>query len=211
MQVLSELKHRGVAEVLFVCVDGLSGFPEAIEATFPHATVQTCLVHQVRASLKFVSYKDRKPVAADLRKIYTAANVDHAADELQAFAEKWDGRYPTISQSWLERWEQITPFLAYPPEVRRVIYTTDESVKSARSKFEPRSPVASAVDVDVAVAVDPFSRTAALGRSARAVLRRPRRRADLDSVVCAQRAICVRGSPGGSGGCAPRLHRVLSV
>ena len=125
MQVLTDLKQRGVADVLFFCVDGLTGFPEAIEATFPHATVQTCLVHQVRSSLKFVSYKDRKQVAADLRKIYTAANVEHAADELERFASKWDERYPTISQSWLERWEQITPFLAYPQEVRRVIYTTN--------------------------------------------------------------------------------------
>ncbi len=125
MAVLTELKQRGVGDVLFFCVDGLTGFPEAIEATFPHSTVQTCLVHQVRSSLKFVSYKDRKAVAADLRRIYTAANQDHAADELQAFAEKWDARYPTISQSWLERWEQITPFLAYPQDVRRVIYTTN--------------------------------------------------------------------------------------
>ena len=125
MHVLTDLKARGVADVLFFCVDGLAGFPEAIETTFPHATVQTCLVHQVRASLKYVSYKDRKQVAADLRRIYTAANADHAADELQAFADKWDARYPTISQSWLERWEQITPFLAYPQDVRRVIYTTN--------------------------------------------------------------------------------------
>jgi len=125
MAVLTELKQRGVADVLFVCVDGLTGFPEAIEATFPHATVQTCLVHQVRNSLKFVSYKDRKTVAGDLRKIYTAANADHAADELERFAAKWDERYPTISQSWLEHWEQITPFLAYPQDVRRVIYTTN--------------------------------------------------------------------------------------
>jgi transposase-like protein len=125
MHVLSDLKARGVGDVLFFCVDGLTGFPEAIEATFPHATVQTCIVHQVRNSLKFVSYKDRKQVAADLRKIYTAANQDHAAVELQAFAERWDARYPTISQSWLDRWEQITPFLAYPQDVRRVIYTTN--------------------------------------------------------------------------------------
>ena len=125
MQVLTELGQRGVADVLIFCVDGLTGFPEAIEATFPHSTVQTCLVHQVRSSLKFVSYKDRKQVAADLRRIYTAVNQDHAADELERFAEKWDGRYPTISKSWLERWEQITPFLAYPQDVRRVIYTTN--------------------------------------------------------------------------------------
>jgi putative transposase len=125
MHVLTDLKTRGVADVLFFCVDGLTGFPEAIEATFPHSTVQTCIVHQVRNSLKFVSYKDRKHVASDLRRIYTAPNQDAAGDELQAFAEKWDGRYPTISQSWLERWEQITPFLAYPQDVRRVIYTTN--------------------------------------------------------------------------------------
>ncbi len=125
LQVLTELKQRGVADVLIFCVDGLTGFPEAIEATFPHSTVQTCLVHQVRNSLKFVSYKDRKPVAGDLRKIYTAANQDAAGDELQRFAEKWDARYPTISHGWLEHWEQITPFLAFPQDVRRVIYTTN--------------------------------------------------------------------------------------
>ena len=125
LHVLNDLKTRGVADILFVCVDGLTGFVEAIEASFPTATVQTCLVHQVRSSLRFVSYKDRKAVAADLRQIYTAVDAEHAGDELQAFAEKWDARYPTISQSWLEHWEQITPFLAYPPEVRRVIYTTN--------------------------------------------------------------------------------------
>ena len=144
LHVLTDLKTRGVADILFVCVDGLTGFPEAIEATFPHATVQTCLVHQVRSSMRFVSYKDRKPLAADLRKIYTAVDADHAADELQAFAEKWDHRYPMISASWLEHWEQITPFLAYPAEVRRVIYTTDESVKVPAQFSWPsscRSPV----------------------------------------------------------------------
>jgi putative transposase len=125
MQVLAELKTRGVCDVLIFCVDGLSGFPDAIEATFPRSTVQTCLVHQVRSSLKFVSYKDRKHVAQDLRRIYTAVDQDDAADELHAFAEKWDERYPTISKSWLERWEQITPFLAFPADVRRVIYTTN--------------------------------------------------------------------------------------
>jgi putative transposase len=125
LHVLTDLKTRGVQDILFVCVDGLTGFVEAIEATFPHATIQTCLVHQVRSSLRFVSYKDRKTLAADLRRIYTAVDAEHAGDELQAFAEKWDHRYPMISASWLERWEQITPFLAYPAEVRRVIYTTN--------------------------------------------------------------------------------------
>jgi len=125
LQVLTELKHRGVQDVLVCCVDGLTGFTDAIEAVFPHTWVQTCIVHQVRSSLKFVPYKDRKPVAADLRKIYTAADQDAAADELQVFAEKWDAKYPTISSSWLEHWEQITPFLAFPADLRRVVYTTN--------------------------------------------------------------------------------------
>jgi putative transposase len=125
LQVLTELRQRGVDDILFVCVDGLKGFPEAIEQAFPATTVQVCVVHQVRNSMRFVSYKDRKTVAADLRAIYTAPSEPAAADALQAFAEKWDQRYPTISQSWLEHWEQITPFLAYPAEVRRVIYTTN--------------------------------------------------------------------------------------
>jgi len=125
MGVLSELNQRGVADVLVCCVDGLSGFTEAIEAVFPHTMVQTCLVHQVRSSLRFVSYRDRREVAADLKKIYTAVDQDAAGDELQAFAEKWDHRFPTISRSWLEHWEQITPFLAFPTDVRRIIYTTN--------------------------------------------------------------------------------------
>jgi putative transposase len=125
LQVLTELKHRGVADILFVCVDGLTGFPEAIEQAFPHATVQVCIVHQIRSSMRYVSYKDRKTVAADLKPIYTAATVEAAEDALAAFAETWDHRYPTISQSWLEHWEHITPFLAYSAEIRRVIYTTN--------------------------------------------------------------------------------------
>ena len=125
LQVLTDLKTRGVTDVLVACVDGLTGFPEAIEAVFPQTWVQTCLVHQVRSSLRFVPYRDKRAVAADLKKIYTAADQDAAADELQRFADKWDHRYPTISRSWLEHWEQITPFLAFPPDVRRVVYTTN--------------------------------------------------------------------------------------
>jgi putative transposase len=123
--VLSELKQRGVGDVLVCCVDGLTGFVEAIEAVFPQAWVQTCIVHQVRSSLRFVPYRDRRAVAADLKRIYTAVDQDAAADELQRFADKWDARYPTISRSWLEHWEQITPFLAFPPDLRRVTYTTN--------------------------------------------------------------------------------------
>lgn len=125
LQVLTELKTRGIQDVLVCCVDGLTGFPEAIEAAYPKAWVQTCLVHQVRASLRFVPDKDKRAVAADLKRIYTAADRDHAEGELERFAEKWDARYPMISASWIERFEQIVPFLAFPPDLRRVVYTTN--------------------------------------------------------------------------------------
>jgi hypothetical protein len=125
LAVLTDLKQRGVQDVLVCCVDGLTGFPEAIEAVFPQAWVQTCIVHLVRSSLRFVPYRDKRAVAADLKKIYTATDQDAAADQLTAFAERWDARFPTISRSWLEHWEQITPFLAFPPDVRRVVYTTN--------------------------------------------------------------------------------------
>jgi putative transposase len=125
LAVLTELKTRGLQDVLVCCVDGLTGFPEAIEAVFPETWVQTCVVHQIRSSLRFVPYRDKKKVAADLRKIYTAVDRDHAERELETFAEKWDERYPMISASWLEHWERIVPFLAFPPDVRRVVYTTN--------------------------------------------------------------------------------------
>ena len=125
LQVLTELKQRGVEDVLVCCVDGLGGFPEAIEAVYPEAWVQTCIVHQIRSSLRFVPYRDRRPVARDLKLIYTATDRDHAWQELERFAERWDAKYPMISASWIERWEQIVPFLAFPPDVRRVVYTTN--------------------------------------------------------------------------------------
>jgi putative transposase len=125
LQVLTELRQRGVQDVLVCCVDGLTGFPEAIEAVYPEAWVQTCVVHQIRSSMRFVSYRDRRAVAADLKKIYTAVDRDHAEQELERFAAKWDAKYPMISASWIENWERIVPFLAFPPDVRRVIYTTN--------------------------------------------------------------------------------------
>jgi putative transposase len=133
LQVLTDLRQRGVNDVLVCCVDGLTGFPEAIEAVYPNTWVQTCLVHLVRSSLRFVPYRDKRKVAADLKRIYTAVDRDHAEHELERFAETWDGRYPMISQSWREHWEQIVPFLAFPPDVRRAVYTTDESVKARGS------------------------------------------------------------------------------
>jgi putative transposase len=125
MQVLTELKQRGVRDVLICCVDGLKGFPEAIEAIFPATTVQTCIVHLIRLSLKYVPRREREQVARDLKPIYTALDADAAHRELERFDEKWGKRFPVITQAWLDAWEYVIPFLAFPPEVRRVIYTTN--------------------------------------------------------------------------------------
>jgi putative transposase len=125
LAVLNDLAHRGVGDILVCCVDGLTGFPEAIEAVFPQAWVQTCIVHQIRSSMRFVTYQDRKKVAADLRLVYRAVNADAAADALAAFDEKWGQKYPMIAASWRARWEHIIPFLALPAELRRAVYTTN--------------------------------------------------------------------------------------
>jgi putative transposase len=125
MQVLQELKQRGVSDILIACVDGLKGFPEAIEAVFPATTVQTCIVHLIRNSLKYVPRRQFADVARDLKPIYTAIDADAAHHELERFDEKWGARFPVITQAWLDSWEYVTPFLAFPPEVRRVIYTTN--------------------------------------------------------------------------------------
>jgi putative transposase len=125
MQVLNDLKQRGVRDILIACVDGLKGFPEAIEAIFPKTTVQTCIVHLIRASLRYVPRREREQVARELKPIYTAKDADQAQAELEAFDEKWGGRFPVITQAWLNAWEYVIPFLAFPPEVRRVIYTTN--------------------------------------------------------------------------------------
>jgi putative transposase len=124
--VCAELRNRGVRDVLIVCCDGLSGFPEAIEAIWPLATVQTCTVHLIRAAMRFVSYADRKKVAAALRPIYTAPSVDAAMSELLAFADSDLGRkYPAAVATWENAWERFIPFLAFPPAVRKIIYTTN--------------------------------------------------------------------------------------
>jgi putative transposase len=132
LSILTQLRNRGVRDILIACVDGLTGFPEAIESEFPKTEVQLCIVHMVRNSLRYVSWKERKIVAQDLRAIYTAPTVDSAWSALESFAEKWDARFPTISRSWRDRWEQVIPFFAYPPEIRKVIYTTNaiESIQS---------------------------------------------------------------------------------
>ena len=124
--VCAELRNRGVRDVLIVCCDGLTGFPEAIEATWPQATVQTCTVHLIRAAMRFVSYDDRKKVAAALRPIYTAPTVEAAETELLAFADSELGRGTRPrSATWENAWERFIPFLAFPPELRKIIYTTN--------------------------------------------------------------------------------------
>ncbi len=125
MQVLTDLKQRGVQDILIACVDGLKGFPEAIEATFPLTTVQTCIVHLIRHSLKYVPRKQYEQVTKDLRPIYTAIDADGALVALEAFEEKWGEQLPVIGQAWRNAWEHVTPFMAFEPEVRRVIYTTN--------------------------------------------------------------------------------------
>lgn len=125
LQVLTELQNRGLKDMFIACCDGLTGFPEAIEALFPQTTVQLCIVHMVRNSLSYVSYKDRKAVATDLRLVYTASTETEAEQHLVAFAEKWDKQYPTISKSWLTHWTRIIPFFAFPAEIRKAIYTTN--------------------------------------------------------------------------------------
>ena len=123
--VLTELRNRGVADVLIVCCDGLSGFPEAIESVWPAATVQTCVVHLIRNSVRFVGYQDRKKITAALRPIYAAPTADAAGEALEAFETEWGDRYPAIGDLWRRNWDRFIPFLAFDPEIRRVIYTTN--------------------------------------------------------------------------------------
>jgi putative transposase len=124
--VLAELRNRGVADVLIACCDGLTGFPEAIEATWPQTVVQTCVVHLIRASMRFISYSDRKAVAAALRPIYTAATEAAAVQELDIFeSSKWGTKYPATVRVWRDAWQRFIPFLEFPPPVRKIIYTTN--------------------------------------------------------------------------------------
>jgi len=137
LQVVTELRNRGVQDIFIACVDGLKGFPDAIEAVFPKAVVQLCIVHMVRHSLNYVSWKRRKDVAADLRRIYTAATAEEAELMLGEFEARWDTEYLPIGQSWRRNWSRLTPFFDYPPEIRKVIYTTNaiESVNMSLRKL----------------------------------------------------------------------------
>jgi len=137
LHVLTELKNRGVRDIFIGCVDGIKGFPEAMETVFPLTQVQLCLVHMVRHSLSYVGWKERKAVAADLKAIYRAATVAEAEQALAAFAVKWDRKYPSISKSWRTHWPELITFMKYPEEIRRAIYTTNaiESVNRSLRKI----------------------------------------------------------------------------
>lgn len=136
LSVMTELKNRGLQDIFIACTDGLKGFPDAIEAVYPQTQIQLCIVHQVRHSLRFVSWKQRKEVAEDLRKIYAAATITEAEQALDDFAQRWDEEHPNISLSWRNNWERLSVFFDYPPQVRKVIYTTNaiESVNASLRK-----------------------------------------------------------------------------
>lgn len=126
LSIMNSLKNRGVAEILIACVDGLTGFPQAIEAVYPHAEIQQCIIHQIRNSTKYVSYKDLKKLMADLKQVYAASDEDSALTHLDDFSEKWDPKYPKISKSWREHWPNLSTYFKYPETVRRLIYTTNQ-------------------------------------------------------------------------------------
>jgi putative transposase len=125
LQVLTELRNRGMKDVFIACVDGLKGFPEAIETVYPQAQVQLCIVHLVRASLNYVMWKESKAVAQDLKQIYRAATAEEAQQRLGEFAARWDGKYAPIAALWRRNWERVIPFFAFPAEIRHIMYTTN--------------------------------------------------------------------------------------
>ena len=133
LQVLTELKNRGVRDVLIFCVDGLKGFPEAIQSAYPQALIQLCIVHIVRSSLEYVNYKEMKTVAAALRQIYSATTAEHGLAELTAFEQQWSSKYPMIGRKWRQKWEQVATLFAFPAAIRRVIYTTNAVEATNRS------------------------------------------------------------------------------
>jgi transposase-like protein len=136
LKVLTDLKNRGLKDILMACCDGLKGFPQAIEAVYPQTQVQLCIVHLIRNSLRYVPWKDSRAVAADLKPIYQSATLEEAEAALEDFAAKWDEQYPAVSQIWLRHWENIIPIFDYPMDIRRVIYTTNaiESVNRSLRK-----------------------------------------------------------------------------
>jgi transposase-like protein len=125
LSIINGLKNSGVEDILIACVDGLNGFPQAIEAVYPQTEIQQCIIHQIRNSTRYVSHKDRKKLMADLKLVYTAATEEAALEELESFGEKWNSKYPKIYKSWSEKWPQLATYFKYPEAVRRLIYTTN--------------------------------------------------------------------------------------
>ena len=134
LSVLNDLKNRGVQNVLIFCVDGLNGFKEAIGATFPFAKIQRCIIHQIRSSMKYIPYKDRKAFIADLKGVYTAVNEEIAMDNLLAMKDKWGNKYPNAIKSWEDNWDNLSTFFAFPGNIRKIIYTTNV-IESLNSQF----------------------------------------------------------------------------
>jgi putative transposase len=143
MQIVTELKNRGIQDIFIACVDGLKGLPEAIEAVYPQTQVQLCVVHMVRHSLSFVSHKDRKAVATDLKAIYQAATLAEAERQLTQFEEAWAESYPVIARSWRQHWARVVPMFGYPSEIRRAVYTTNtiESLNMTLRKVSKNRPL----------------------------------------------------------------------
>ena len=134
LSVLNDLKNRGVQNVLIFCVDGLNGFKEAIGATFPFAKIQRCIIHQIRSSMKYIPYKDRKAFIADLKGVYTSVNEEIAMDNLLAMKDRWGNKYPNAIKSWEDNWDNISTFFAFPGNIRKIIYTTNV-IESLNSQF----------------------------------------------------------------------------
>jgi putative transposase len=136
LYILTELKNRGLLDIFILCADGLKGLPDAVEATFPQAIFQTCIVHMVRHSLNYVPHTDKKVVAGDLKKIYQANTMELAQEALDDFEITWGDKYPAILKSWRNNWERVTPFLQFPKEIHSIIYTTNivESLNNTLGK-----------------------------------------------------------------------------
>ena len=143
LSIMNGLKNRGVEDILIACVDGLNGFPQAIEAVYPKTEIQQCIIHQIRNSTKFVSYKDIKKLMADLKLVYAAPTEETALNELELFKDKWDSKYPKIYKSWHDNWATLSTYFKYPEAVRRLIYTTNaiESLNSTYRKLNRQRSV----------------------------------------------------------------------
>lgn len=150
MGIITELKNRGLNDILIACIDGLKGFPEAINAMYPQTRIQLCIVHMIRNSTRFVTWKERKALCADLKKIYTAITENEGLNALDNFAEKWDSKYPMISKSWRENWDNLNEFFNYPDYIRKAIYTTN-AIESLNSSLKKVTKKRSAFPTDDAI------------------------------------------------------------